>query len=606
MKRVKKFFDQSICKTVSFMITGAAVVPLALPTLCAQTVSAQDADDYTVKAIPVYRESMDEQETVDLRFYTDEPHVAYMGIRDYYHRFLFGEMNITENEDGVYTLSGAEGDTAVINVEKDTLKADDFFRFNALPVVKESGFEGATAETAPYVLREEEEYAAQITPTEISFGRYSIDLRADDEDIYFPLATLSDLFETGEICYVVYNGEKIYAQDLSGHFYSDSALGLDDSYHDPLVNGEKRPEDLADFNYRELCFNIDTFYGFPGSAVLNDAVADKGLDQALEEQDPDTKHLLLSQDQAEYIVGLNRLLNCDLGDKGHTGFDEYLTFLFEEDAFSLKVQNLSEEYRMEDSKEYGEKKAAGKALLAEKDRVFGEDRGSCFFITEGDTAMFSMDSFECDMDAWNAYYENGGELPAETDSFAAVYEALKKAEEDPKIRNFVLDLSTNGGGTVQSMVGILGLLTGKGEMYIMNRLSGMKQHISFLSDRNLDHRFDEADQKGSDLNIAVLISRYSFSCGNYLPVLIKEQGVLLMGDRSGGGTCFVQENSTADGWRYAISISETMADAGWNPIDDGIAADISLFTTKNDGTRDYSGFYDLQAISKYMHEYYND
>ena len=50
---------------------------------------------------------MDEQENVDLRFYTDEPHVAYMGIREYYHRFLFGDMSLTENGDGVYTLSGA-------------------------------------------------------------------------------------------------------------------------------------------------------------------------------------------------------------------------------------------------------------------------------------------------------------------------------------------------------------------------------------------------------------------------------------------------------------------------------------------------------------------
>ena len=143
-------------------------------------------------------------------------------------------------------------------------------------------------------------------------------------------------------------------------------------------------------------------------------------------------------------------------------------------------------------------------------------------------------------------------------------------------------------------------------MYTMNRLSGGKQYSSFLVDCNLDHRFDEEDKKGSDLNIAVLISPASFSCGNYLPALIKEQGVLLMGDRSGGGTCFVQENSTADGWQYTISMNDMMTDAVWNPIDDGITANISLITTQNDGTVDYSGFYDLSAISKYMHEYYND
>ena len=78
--------------------------------------------------------------------------------------------------------------------------------------------------------------------------------------------------------------------------------------------------------------------------------------------------------------------------------------------------------------------------------------------------------------------------------------------------------------------------------------------------------------------------------------------MLLLGEQSGGGTCFVQGNSTADGWRYTISENERMSDQNWNMVDDGIPVDVSLVKTKDDGTKDYSGFYDLEAISRYMHE----
>ena len=82
----------------------------------------------------------------------------------------------------------------------------------------------------------------------------------------------------------------------------------------------ERPADLADFTYRELCFAIDHFYGLPGRCVLNDAVAEKGLDLALTEYGPageETKRLIKSTDMGEYLAGMN-YLNYFFYDGGHT------------------------------------------------------------------------------------------------------------------------------------------------------------------------------------------------------------------------------------------------------------------------------------------------
>ncbi len=125
----------------------------------------------------------------------------------------------------------------------------------------------------------------------------------------------------------------------------------------------------------------------------------------------------------------------------------------------------------------------------------------------------------------------------------------------------------------------------------------------------------------SDLNFAVLTSGYSYSCGNQLPCLMKDAGVPIIGERSGGGSCSVQRDLTGEGLVYSHSswISRLVNDAG-EEIDDGVPVDVDLLeragskkerrVAEFDGKRvetelhDYSSFYDLDNLSQVMNEIY--
>jgi len=120
-----------------------------------------------------------------------------------------------------------------------------------------------------------------------------------------------------------WNGENIYVVDLLRTYQNGNAKRQDEHFYDVLKSTQERPSDLIDLTYRELCFNLETFYGCPSATAFSEAVKNKGLDAALSQQDPETRTLLLSADRAEYATGLHRLFDYLMDDGGHTGFSEY-------------------------------------------------------------------------------------------------------------------------------------------------------------------------------------------------------------------------------------------------------------------------------------------
>jgi len=81
-------------------------------------------------------------------------------------------------------------------------------------------------------------------------------------------------------------------------------------------------------------------------------------------------------------------------------------------------------------------RAAGKGIRAAREEMFGD----ASYAEAGDTAVFMFNSFVLDTDGWESYYRQGGELPVETDTYAAFHAALDKASANPEIKNFVIDL----------------------------------------------------------------------------------------------------------------------------------------------------------------------
>ena len=175
----------------------------------------------------------------------------------------------------------------------------------------------------------------------------------------------------------------------------------------------------------------------------------------------------------------------------------------------------------------------------------------------------------------------------------------------PQIKNFLFDVSTNTGGLDTIVFFIMSEIAGQTDFIQEWMLSKSIGHLHILADRNLDGVYDDKDNEVSfDLNFGVLCSGLSFSCGNYLPSLMKDKGILVLGETSGGDSCTVQMRLTAEGLPYGMSSALRMINSKGENIDSGIEPNISLVKVGADGKADYSDMYDLEKISAAFKEFY--
>jgi hypothetical protein len=82
-----------------------------------------------------------------------------------------------------------------------------------------------------------------------------------------------------------------------------------------------------------------------------------------------------------------------------------------------------------------------------------------------------------------------------------------------------------------------------------------------------------------------------------LPALLKDYGIPLIGKRSGGGSCAVLFNPSADGfgYRYSTHRSRLTNTKGQN-IDEGIEPDYEL---------DADDFYNIPKVTQLIESYYS-
>ena len=578
---------------------------------CSSESTVTSASDQKVqtKEVPLIFEASEEPETVSLTFFSDMPSVPHIRIDDFYRTFMHGELDVALEGD-VFTLTEADGTKATVDVYSGTFTSDDFGAFVTQPLLKGDGASTLATSLAPFLALESETVEEAAHRVTIDFARYGIDLRAMDGSLYLPLATANDLFETSKSFRAFWDGSTVYAAVLDStdtHRRTEPVID-DEAYVVALGQSEVRSPDMAEFAYRNMCFKIDNFYGLPGTAPLNDEVATDGLDKALIEHDPTTRELLHSLDPKEYLWGLNRLLGHDLDDKMHTAFSDFdtLNMMFD-DPFAASVLELEDLYGTETNPDKAAFIASLKGVRAAKDQAFGEGTSIGNFYTEhGDTALFSFQTFTTDAQGWTDYYAGKSDMPTETDSYAALIDAIRKAEANPEVKNLVIDLTTNSGGEADAVAGICSIITGDCAFHSMDTLTGQRTTVELKADRNIDGTIDEADDAVSfDLNFAVLTCASSYSSANLLPQLLHERGIAVLGERSGGGACAMEFCATADGWQFTISSNTKVMSDTWESIDDGVPVDVELVEVGSDGKRDYSALYDLVVVDQAMRSFYH-
>ena len=611
-------------RILSLSLLVAAVA--CSPKLYVQPDEQPDGGSYTERVVPVVTKIAPDSQ-VTLRFYDDLPNVAYISAADFQSIVLPGSvMKVTHTGAGEYTLTNADA-TAKVNVNSDVFTSDAFEAFTNQMGLLQPGMANVYYDGMPFVRFKSVAYFPAKATTTLDFGAYGIDIRSDGKGkVFFPFASLADMYTDLFYHHAGFNGEKVVA-NLSVN--EVSLAEIDPDYNRPLLERTTRPADLVDFSYKELCFGMDHFYGYPGRVKYNDQLKAKGLDKALDEDienGAEIKKLLLSEKLSDYIVGMLGLTGLYFD--GHTALD--LTSNAMQPGDTEKYADLYNAYRtsvmsnqavvqmvMGAVGSMAEMMADQQAVAALRPKAYGE--GVTYF-KKGDTAVCVFDSFNSRNEkAWKDYYEGKGPKPTventENDDMVIFLDALDKANADPEVKNLIIDITANGGGSADIVMAMTSVIMDKSYISEDNPLTGQRSLVQYEVDRNFDGVFDEKDKDVHyDLNFAVLTSGTSFSCGNLFPSILKDNGVPVMGSTSGGGACAIQAMCTADGFAFQISsfrarlnsLEGENLDAGVTPdipipVDGKVEVMSSGETTLS--VKDFTKYFDIDYLSSLLKEY---
>ena len=583
-----------------------------------------DGGAYTEKTVPVVTKVAPDGE-VTLRFYQDLPDVAYISAADFQSIVLPGStMVVTHTGVGEYTL--ANGDAkAVVNVLKDVFVSSSFEAFTNQMGLLQPGMANVYYDGMPFIRYKSITMTPAVSTVTLDFARYGIDIHADGKGaVYFPFATVADMYSDLFYHHAGFNGEKVVANTSVNEV---SLARIDPDYNKTLLSKTTRSESMADFAYKELCFAMDHFYGFPGRVTYNEALVTKGMDRTLEEDlavGPTLKKLLKSTDLAEYFVGMQGL-NA-LYYEGHTSMAISSAMgrdgsQYEE--LAARIKSIQEKH-----KDVMDAIQAGRATMGNRSQkmmavrtlrpqIYGNPQAT--YVKKGNTAVCVFNSFNTmAQTAWEAYYAGKGPKPDINDngrdSMVIFLDALNQAEADPEVENFIVDITSNGGGSADIVMAMTSLIMDKSYLCYDNPLTGQRSVVEYEVDRNFDGVFDEKDKDVRyNLNFGVLTSDISFSCGNLFPSMLKDGGIPVIGEKSGGGSCAIQAMCTADGFCFQISSFRSRLNtlAGEN-IDGGIVPDIIIpnddmieITVAEDRkmtVQNYKDFYDIEKVGQLVKE----
>ena len=568
---------------------------------------------YTDKTVDVNRDGKTYGQ-VSLRFYSDLPSVAYISVADFHKVMTGGEAMKVTRQGNLYQLASRNG-TATVDVKADYLHSTTYAGFVDLmwmldpTLAPNAMYDGS--KYIKFVKMENVSTFKSASGVRLDFSKYGIDLHDDGSNIYFPFATLADIYSDCNFHNASYHDDLVVVSTKLDVF---SINTIAPEFASKPYQRETVTADMAKFRYQELCFVFDNLYGYPGRTILEqNGMAEKGFDATLDvvQNGPLVKRLLQSASNLDFSWG-RMAMQYLINDGGHTSFwpmaglpeDVEGDFV---DRLMTSAANYPEAYAMyqEWVKNDIERSTTNTQLSALREQAYGDD--VLYKVNSAKTtAVVIINSF-IDMDeaAWVKYYASQKtdadwqELMKsyKKDAFIGFLYGLAQAKADG-VKNLVLDISLNGGGSCD-IVGADVAILRKNRMvqfWSQDALEGNNKIATYYVDSNFDGVFDEKDDTNpkfdcSDMNIGVLCSKVAFSCGHQFPTLMKDYGFPIMGEQSGGGTCCIQVMQTADGQNFMISTyRDRSTDKNFANTDTGI--------TPTEGYAfGYDHFYDLDFLT---------
>ncbi|MBP5706158.1 MAG: hypothetical protein J6W76_02650, partial [Spirochaetales bacterium] len=123
--------------------------------------------------------------TVKLRFYEDMGDVPYISVSDYHKMMCGNTMTVTKTNYGEYKLTNSNG-SAVINTKNETFFSEDHLSFINIMNIYKQGMPNIGVDGLAYCRFKSLKIEPTIAPITLNYADCSIDLRGDDENVYFP------------------------------------------------------------------------------------------------------------------------------------------------------------------------------------------------------------------------------------------------------------------------------------------------------------------------------------------------------------------------------------------------------------------------------------
>lgn len=507
--------------------------------------------------------------------------------------------NISSDSTSVTITNSGTDTKAVFDLKKHTLTFDNYDLF--FKQAKAVNFDITNCEQIDYLkISDSAEIAGQSIVLDWSSQDIGVIVGYDGDSyqLLIPFQTYNDIFLSANNNPFIYNGAYLYYYDQ---------LGSDENVRKDFysVETKDRSTSLAEFCYNELCLNLDFNYGLKAIHGIESFpdfdtyFAYNGLRDSLK-----------STKAEDFATAVKDICNFYFND-GHSAYKRNSYYLGP-DSKLPKAKDSRMDNRYFKLRSYYSAKRDTQIGSGEEKTDEGVLPAPCYQVSkDGKTAIVRFDSFtdnglkseglkalESKFTDEQFIKEYVSKWEDDYDTIAMIHCINKKIQEDSNIENVVLDLSLNGGGAARSAVFIIAWMLGECTADIQNKITGAKSSITYQADVDFDGEFAQAGDTVFKKNLFCLISPVSFSCGNFLPAVLKASGfVTILGSTSGGGAAAVHSVSAADTTQFQISSKNVISvdiNGSSYDVDKGVEPHYYINKAEN--------FYNIEKISALVNQ----
>ncbi|RCJ02509.1 S41 family peptidase [Metamycoplasma hominis] len=411
----------------------------------------------------------------------------------------------------------------------------------------------------------------------IDLKKYNFDILYHNGNVLLPLAIFNLLFCSTNYYNLYFNGNKIYGCDFDIKSNVQEIPQIRNSkFQNSLI-----PKDIVEAKFNFTALLIDYFYGLKEYNNINSfySTISNEQKQRMLSQNP----VISTKEYIKYLYNLNDL---------HTwvsmpSFYNHKDSSIAKDFYEYTTNKRERIYQSTRNYLKNNKLNNWVIQTSKENRELFEKYGVRFI--SNNTAVISFNSFK----TFQNLNDNSTNKRFSEDTylgFANAMKLIKKNLRNMKIKNIIVDLSTNSGGNIGAMQRGLGFITD--EPILNKTYNRLDEEINIRSvEVDTDGDGDYKNDAYSEYNWYLLTGVNTFSAANTFSSIFKEMKLgKIIGQKTGGGAASILPVVLPDGTSIVISsnnLSVTMKNNTIKSIEGGIEPDIYL---------EYKDFYNDQKL----------